>query len=1109
MKFRIALLIFMFCSICIGEAKASHLMGGEITWACQGNGNYIFTMKLYRDCNGVALNTNVFLRVHNHPTISTISMQLLSDSDISPQCNGSGPTISCVTADGNDAGAVEEFIFRSNSINLPGVPPPQGWIFTFDDCCRNLAISNLTIDGTTGFTLRAVMYAYNGANTSPCFDSSPVFAQVPAVIICAGNAFTYNHNAYDVDKDSLVYSFGQPLDWLNGAAWVLGVSPNSIIFDPTYSIDSPFPGPSLGTPPSIPATLNNATGEISFTSNYTGNFVTVISVKSYRCGTLVSEIFREIQVVVIQCSPNTAPTVTAPFVNVITGQQTSFIDTVQAGELVSFTITATDNEFLPIGIAQTISVAASGGQFGANFNDPSSGCAFPPCATLNPAPPTILANNGGITFNWQTTCDHVNFSTDCYVPSNTYTFVLQFQDDACPAPAYKIATVAVVVEAPPILPPPQLRCTEVQSNGNVVLSWIPITDPDGIFNAYMIYSSAAAGGPYVLIDSVLNINQTNATLTGTNANNAPVYYRIRTRSSCGGFGSVLSIASNTIATMFLSTTDGGSGQINIDWTTLSNPLLTTSVLPYTLNKQVLPAALAFFATSQTNSASDFMQGCLQTINYQVSLTDQSGCISRSNINGGDFSNDQAPDAPVLDSISVNPANNSVYVGWTASLANDVRAYVIYQTSNGAIIQVDTVFGGNVEAFVANSRNPDLASVSFSIAAIDSCSNLSPVSAVHTTIFNRYDLSSCENKVELLFTAYQGFTVNSYQIFAKVDAGNYQLQTSLPGSATNYIQNNLIPSATYCFLVQAIGAGGSSTSNEICFLANVQDLPEFAYLRKATVTNEGFAYSLCYIDTASDAAYYRIKRANYPDTNFVTIATYPIPVNSNLVDFIDYDAATSSQAYSYKYYLVDKCENESMISNVGRTMLLRGVAGDGFVNRLRWNPYFDWDADVDEYNIYRSLDKGINYELIATRETDTTLIDPVVNEVDTVLEFCYYLEAIENPGNQYGFRDTSYSNVVCVTQRPTIYIPNAFRPTNLAGNNLFKPVGLYETLAKNHEFRIFNRWGEQLFFTKDTKEPWDGKYMNSYVQTGVYVYSVRFRFPDGSLYNVRGSVLVLD
>ncbi len=1106
MKFKIVLLIYVFCFICLGKASATHLMGGEITWACQGNGNYIFTLKLYRDCNGNPLNTNISLRVHNHPTVTAIPMQLLSDIDISPQCNGSGPTISCATANGNDPGAVEEFIFRSNSINLPGVPPVQGWVFTFDDCCRNLAIDNLVIDGSTGFTLRAIMYAYNGANTSPCFDSSPVFAQVPAVIICAGNAFTYNHNAYDVDKDSLVYSFGRPLDWLNGANWGVN-SPPELLFQPAYSVTSPFPG--LGQNGSIPATLDNLTGEIAFTPNYTGNFVTVVSVKSYRCGILVSEIFREIQVVVIQCAPNTAPSVTAPFVDITTGLQTSFVDTVQAGDLVSFTITATDNEFLPIGVAQTISVAASGGQFGTNFSDPANGCAFPPCATLSPAPPVVLANNGSITFNWQTTCDHVNFSTDCYDPSNTYTFVLQFQDDACPAPAYRIATVAVVVEAPPILPPPQLRCTDVQSNGNVVLSWIPITDTDGLFNAYMIYSSSAAGGPYVLIDSVLNINQANTILTGTNANNAPVYYRIRTRSSCGVFGSVLSIPSNTIATMFVTAADGGSGQINVNWTTLSTPLLPSSVLPYTVNKQVLPAALAFYATSQTNSATDFMQGCLQTINYQVSLPDQSGCISRSNINGGDFSNDQAPDAPVLDSISVNPANNSVYVGWTASLANDVRAYVIYQTSNGAIIQVDTVFGGNVEAFIANSRNPDLAAVSFSIAAIDSCFNLSPVSSLHTTIFNRFDLSSCENKVELLFTAYQGFTVNSYQIFSKVDAGSYQLQASLPGNTTNYVQNNLIPSATYCFIVQAIGVGGSSTSNEICFLANVQDLPEFAYVRKATVTNDGFAYSLCYIDTASDAAFYRIKRANYPDTNFVLIGTFPIPGNTNLVDFTDYNAATATQAYSYRYYLVDKCENESMISNVGRTILLRGVAGDGFVNRLKWNPYFDWDADVDEYKIYRSLDKGLNYELIATQETDTTLLDFVVAQVDTILEFCYYVEAIENPGNQYGFRDTSYSNVVCVVQQPTIYIPNAFRPTNLAGNNLFKPIGLYETLAKNHEFRIFNRWGEQLFFTKDTKEPWDGKYMNSYVQTGVYVYSIRFRFPDGSLYNKRGSVLVLD
>jgi len=1105
---KILLLIYIFCLIGLEKATATHLMGGEITWACQGNGNYIFTLKLYRDCNGNPLQFPISLRVHNHPSVTGIAMQLISTTDISPQCNISGPSISCAAASPNNPvpGAVQEFVLRSNVVNLSGTPPPEGWVFTFDDCCRNLAISNLNITAGTGFTLRATMYSYNGAITSPCFDSSPVFAQVPAVIICSGNAFTYNHNAYDVDKDSLVYSFGQPLDWLNGASWIPNVSPASIFFDPTYSITSPFPG--VAQNGSIPATLNNETGEISFKPNFTGNFVTVISVKSYRCGVLVAEIFREIQVVVIQCGLNIAPAATAPFVNVITGLQTSFIDTVQAGDLVSFSITATDNGTSIIGFPQTISVNASGGQFGANFTDALNGCAFPPCATLSPAPPTVLANNGTITFNWQTTCNHVVFDFDCYIPRNTYTFVLQFQDDFCPAPAYNIATIAVVVEAPEVLPPPQLRCTEVQPNGNVQLTWVPISDPDNVFVAYMIYSSASASGAFNLIDSVFSINQNTYNHIGTNANTAPVYYQIRTRSFCGT-NSVLGFKSNVIATLFVTATDGGSGQINVNWTSLSLVPLPTTVLPYTLNKQVLPGALSFYATSLINSATDFMQGCLQTINYQVTIPDQSGCISRSNTNGGDFSNDQAPDAPLLDSISVNPADNSIYIGWTASLANDVRAYVIYQTLNGIVQQVDTVFGGNVESFIATNRNPDIAAISFYIAAIDSCFNLSLNSATHTTIFTGYNLSSCENKVDIQFTNYQGFVVQTYNIYVKINAGNYQFQASVTGISTVYQQSNLIPNASYCYIVQAIGANASSTSNEVCFLANVQDLPEFAYVRKATVNLDGTAYSLCYIDTASDAAFYRVKRANYPDTNFVTIGTFPFPGNSSLVGFTDYDAATSTQAYSYKYYLVDKCENESRFSNIGRTILLKGVAGDGFTNKLQWNPYFDWDADVDQYNIYRSLDKGINFELLTTQETDTTLLDAVVNVVDTILEFCYFIEAIENPGNQFGFRDTSYSNIVCVVQQPTIYIPNAFRPTNLSGNNLFKPLGLYETLAKSHEFRIFNRWGEQLFFTKDTKAPWDGKYQNSYVQTGIYVYSVRFRFPDGTLFNKRGSVLVLD
>ncbi len=225
--------------------------------------------------------------------------------------------------------------------------------------------------------------------------------------------------------------------------------------------------------------------------------------------------------------------------------------------------------------------------------------------------------------------------------------------------------------------------------------------------------------------------------------------------------------------------------------------------------------------------------------------------------------------------------------------------------------------------------------------------------------------------------------------------------------------------------------------------------------------------------------------------------------------MDYDVATQEQSYTYQYQLIDKCDSASGQSNTARTMLLKGLALDGFVNKLQWNTYSEWDAGVDRYSVFRSLDGGQSYSFLQDNQLDTSLYDVVASMVDTLLEYCYYVQAIEQSGNQYNFRDTSYSNRICVIQKPTIYIPNAFRPGNYGPNASFKPVGLYEKLATEHEFMIYNRWGEQLFFTKDPSKAWDGKYLFATVPTGIYVYRIRFKLPDGNSYDKRGAVMVLD
>ena len=73
MKKIVVSLIFIFSSLL---SFSSHFMGGEITWKCiKGGpniGQYIFEMKVYRDCDGITFSqTSQTLTHHNYPALGT------------------------------------------------------------------------------------------------------------------------------------------------------------------------------------------------------------------------------------------------------------------------------------------------------------------------------------------------------------------------------------------------------------------------------------------------------------------------------------------------------------------------------------------------------------------------------------------------------------------------------------------------------------------------------------------------------------------------------------------------------------------------------------------------------------------------------------------------------------------------------------------------------------------------------------------------------------------------------------------------------------------------------------------------------------------------------
>ena len=718
-------LIFIIILACASiRLNATHLMGGEITWDCLGNGNYKFYMTLYRDCSDPTQyqiqyqNPGFGISVHNHPSVYFIAMTLLSRQDVTPACNILGPPASCNL---QSPGSVEEHIFQSQEIQLIGVPPAQGWVFTYSDCCRNTDIFNINAAGAVGMTLRAKMFTYQGSNNSLCTDSSPRFEAKPVTLICQSpqppnqEMLVYNQNASDPDRDSVSYSFAFPLDNLDLADSFSDTNPIALVFIPTMSVASPFPAQNTpGFFNSIPATLDPASGQIALSITGFGKFVSVVRVQSFRCGQLIAEVFREIQFVSVACGLNESPIITSSI-----GDSTAFSNQINltktAGELIELDLVSEDQDLIPTnGQVQSITLSANGLGFSSDFTNPSQGCPFPPCATLNPVPGTSAVGTLQTNFNWQTDCGHavspttpiIQLGVECYRNQTTHNFLLGFADDFCPYPKTSEVLISVNVVGPELTPSPSLTCAEVinETPGAVKLEWALPQDPENQFEAYHIFKSDSLNGAYFQIATLSSITSNTYIDLDAQAHLGPRFYYISTRTGCAG--NVLNYPIDTISTIYLKIFSDGPESVAINWNDQQTPNPVNQQSPYALFKSSSETIPNFTLVGNfaENAAADEISFCNQFFAYKVEVQDASGCKSISNEASG-----------ILN--VTGPID--------AAFSNDVDLLTVYFYANdpdAALYQWDFGDGNSATGAVVSYQYNELGVYNVSLIVSDSCGN---------------------------------------------------------------------------------------------------------------------------------------------------------------------------------------------------------------------------------------------------------------------------------------------------------------------------------------------------------------------------------------------------
>lgn len=280
---------------------------------------------------------------------------------------------------------------------------------------------------------------------------------------------------------------------------------------------------------------------------------------------------------------------------------------------------------------------------------------------------------------------------------------------------------------------------------------------------------------------------------------------------------------------------------------------------------------------------------------------------------------------------------------------------------------------------------------------------------------------------------------------------------------------------YTITVSQPGAPPTCPTVSRSYLANVEPIPQLVLPTHDT--------TLCIIDSVDLPIHAEPLGYNY---------TYNWSPSSNLRNNFDDNNKFFAPVGNYKYVITATtpvgCSNKDSMN-------------------IHVIPPFTFDAVTPSDT---TIHYGDRIQLGSQSEAIYWLWDPITFLSDPTVEdpwaaptenIVYSLIGI----NKYGCRDTAKVKIN-VDYISKIGMPNAFSPNGDGVNDIFK-IGNFQ-FEKMTEFKVFNRWGQQVYDGRDPQKGWDGTINGKPAASDTYFYIVKLTMPGGEQKVFKGDVILL-
>lgn len=465
-------------------------------------------------------------------------------------------------------------------------------------------------------------------------------------------------------------------------------------------------------------------------------------------------------------------------------------------------------------------------------------------------------------------------------------------------------------------------------------------------------------------------------------------------------------------------------------------------------------------------------------------------------------NDTLPTSPcALDVVTVNEETQQVELRWFPSPDQDVKGYLVCMGI--PCLSTDTLYGRENTRLVKDLSARE--KHRFRIYAFDSCGTASPLTAYVGNMVLEMDVEDCTGKVMLRWNEYESMPepVGNYYVMASVNGSEYgQVGEVHRGEAMEYEWQAPSEARYIKVKVVARSEGGhyEAQSNRCQSDLSTSDTAKYLYIGSVKVSADGkrVTVSGC-VDPEYEAQPWVLWRAE--ETSDYSPIFQCTSTRDGVLNYEDRHVDVRNRNYKYRWSVADGCGRNLRYSSQRQT--LRLVMTDNNGVHLEWNHI----AEGQEYCYQIERMDSVDAEPEVVGTTQVNYWDDTEIDVGTLVHACQYRVTVQVPSESpCGGVDTLCSNV-CMFSRPaTLWVPNAFTPSQSTNTQFCVSGSMIR--YDDYSMAIFDRQGREVFATTDPTECWDGNSKGVPMPQGSYVYTIFVHHLDGQSRVHTGTVLLI-